>query len=319
MRENIIGESIAVPNFEAVGSNLLATNVSSQGDPMMRFSCSQLVIERLDPLVNPGVVPSPHLHQVDFSELLDCRHVLPRPNRTYKRVNQFASIGLAANGGITVYYIPAPGAGVDVTTLKPGFRMLVGDAILRTPPQTAAKVCHRCIASTETDNSNVNCDAPESAAFPTGFCAGGIRSVLTFPTCWDGVNLDSPNHESHVSYPIEGNENDALGAYGTCPSTHPVKIPRVMFEVMWDTHGSQPFVWSTGDKEGYTQHADYVFGWQDAALQRAMDSRACNGSTCAGVLRAQSDEEAMNCTVARVVDEPIDGWLAALAGNDILS
>jgi hypothetical protein len=31
---------------------------------LLRFSCSQLVIERLDPLVNPGVTGSPHLHQV---------------------------------------------------------------------------------------------------------------------------------------------------------------------------------------------------------------------------------------------------------------
>jgi hypothetical protein len=31
---------------------------------LLRFSCSQLVIERLDPLVNPGVAQSPHLHQV---------------------------------------------------------------------------------------------------------------------------------------------------------------------------------------------------------------------------------------------------------------
>ena len=31
---------------------------------VLRFSCSQLVVDRLDPLVNPGQLPSPHLHQV---------------------------------------------------------------------------------------------------------------------------------------------------------------------------------------------------------------------------------------------------------------
>jgi hypothetical protein len=39
----------------------LATGV--QGG-VLRFSCSQLVIDRLDPLVNSGVVGSPHLHQI---------------------------------------------------------------------------------------------------------------------------------------------------------------------------------------------------------------------------------------------------------------
>jgi hypothetical protein len=31
---------------------------------LLRFACSQLVIERTDPLVNPGMNPSPHTHQV---------------------------------------------------------------------------------------------------------------------------------------------------------------------------------------------------------------------------------------------------------------
>lgn len=31
---------------------------------MLRFGCAQVVIDRLDPLVNPGVIPSPHVHQI---------------------------------------------------------------------------------------------------------------------------------------------------------------------------------------------------------------------------------------------------------------
>ncbi|KAH6908903.1 hypothetical protein BKA70DRAFT_1426782 [Coprinopsis sp. MPI-PUGE-AT-0042] len=30
---------------------------------LLRFPCSQLVVERFDPLVTPGIV-SPHLHQI---------------------------------------------------------------------------------------------------------------------------------------------------------------------------------------------------------------------------------------------------------------
>lgn len=30
----------------------------------LRFGCSQLVVERVDPLVAPGLNPSPHVHQV---------------------------------------------------------------------------------------------------------------------------------------------------------------------------------------------------------------------------------------------------------------
>lgn len=34
------------------------------GTTMLRFGCSQVVIDRLDPLVNPGSIPSPHQHQI---------------------------------------------------------------------------------------------------------------------------------------------------------------------------------------------------------------------------------------------------------------
>jgi hypothetical protein len=31
---------------------------------MLRFGCSQLTVERADPLVTPGQRPSPHTHQI---------------------------------------------------------------------------------------------------------------------------------------------------------------------------------------------------------------------------------------------------------------
>jgi len=36
----------------------------SAGLNHLRFGCSQITIERLDPLVNPGLVGTPHMHQV---------------------------------------------------------------------------------------------------------------------------------------------------------------------------------------------------------------------------------------------------------------
>lgn len=84
--------------------------------------------------------------------------------------------------------------------------MLIGDAALKTPG-SAHKVCHRCMPKSG-DNSNLNCASPDSQTLPTEFCVGGIRSVITFPTCWDGKNLDSPDHESHVTYAAGVGAND---------------------------------------------------------------------------------------------------------------
>ena len=198
---------------------LLVEHGSSQMLEMLRFSCSQLVIDRLDPLVSPGSIPSPHLHQIvggnSFNATMDAlTHDLPSSstctsctfsedfsnywtavlffkarNGTYKRVPQFASEGLRADGGITVYYIPSTNTQEKVTAFKPGFRMLIGDAALRSPGD-ARKVCHRCMPATG-DNSNVNCGAPDTQELPTKFCPGGIRSVITFPTCWVFIFLFS--------------------------------------------------------------------------------------------------------------------------------
>lgn len=136
-------------------------------------------------------------------------------------------------------------------------------------------------------------------------------------SCWDGVNLDSEDHKSHVAYPVEGpHVFDAIGTAETCPETHPVKIPQVMIEVIWDTtafndpdewpeDGSQPFVLSTGDKTGYSQHADYVFGWKDDSLQFGMEA-GCIAANCPG-MKTQSVEEAAECFVPELVGEDYSG------------
>ncbi|KAK0129340.1 hypothetical protein ONS95_001269 [Cadophora gregata] len=44
--------------------HVLAQTGNARGSDFLRFGCSQLVVERTDPLVTPGQVPSPHMHQI---------------------------------------------------------------------------------------------------------------------------------------------------------------------------------------------------------------------------------------------------------------
>lgn len=83
--------------------------------------------------------------------------------------------------------------------------------------------------------------------------------------CWDGVNLDSPDHKSHVTYP----ENGSFERGSPCPKSHPVRLPQLFYEIMWNTtafnnpaewpeDGSQPFVLSTGDPYVAPSHNDDI-------------------------------------------------------------
>lgn len=106
---------------------------------------------------------------------------------------------------------------------------------------------------------------------------------------------------------------------GACPSSHPVRMPQVALETLWNTtefndkslwptDGSQPFVWSTGDGTGYSSHADYLFGWKGDSLQKAMDS-SCMFDACGNgaPLKTQSAAQMNACSIKKTVQEDVDG------------
>ncbi|PMD35048.1 hypothetical protein L207DRAFT_436613 [Hyaloscypha variabilis F] len=256
----------------------------------------------------------------DFSNYWTASIYFQSPeNGTFKRVPQMANGRLNGtlmeqNAGLTVYYMhPFSGTNKNVTVMKPGFRMFAGDPTLRNQTSGSLKICHRCLAKSDRTmgGSGAPCSSGDSAAFPSKPCPGGIRATVIFPSCWDGVNLDSPDHTSHVTY-----EAGAALAGDTCPTTHPVRIPQVMYEVMYDTsgfadpqyfkNGKQPLVYSFGDPTGYGAHGDYLFGWKDGALQRAMDALGtnCFSETCP-VLKLQDWNSANGCTKAQQAQEDI--------------
>jgi len=41
-----------------------ALGLAAPSSALIRFGCAQLTVQRLDPLVNPGQIPSGHLHQI---------------------------------------------------------------------------------------------------------------------------------------------------------------------------------------------------------------------------------------------------------------
>lgn len=96
-----------------------------------------------------------------------------------------------------------------------------------------------------------------------------VRLRIIFPDCWDGVNLDSPDHISHL----------ARQRSGGCPSTHPVPVPHLAvtwkFPVMHTLGG---YTLSSGALT--TAHGDFWNTWEQPVLEELVDR--CLG---AGVTR----------------------------------
>jgi len=205
--------------------------------------------------------------------------------------------------------------------------MIIGDPNFRKPsPNTAEfkSIAFRCFTTPwgpAPANSEIGSEEWDTRTFPNQPCPYGLRINNFFPTCWDGVNLDSPDHKSHVAYPSKGTFESTNWE---CPDSHPVRLPQILYETIWNTSAfndrtmwpddgsQQPFVLSTGDATGYGWHGDYIFGWKGDALQRAMD-KFC-GQNCKE-LNTQTIKEANQCSKPAVVREAIDGWLDALPGN----
>jgi len=337
-------------------SLLVAAAPLAAAQELMRFGCGQLTIDRIDPLVNPGQLPSGHMHQIvggnsfnatmapvtydpatlstcttctyseDFSNYWTANIYFRSRNGSFKRLPQFANLGVdiapgKIQGGATIYYIRGYQATAKPTAFKPGFRMLVGDPANRKPASQAKQMCFRCEANKQQSPfGGAPCTGSDTKEFPKVPCKGGWRVSVHFPSCWDGKNTDSPDHKTHIAYPQSG----TFESGGACPSTHPVKIPQVMYEIMfdssgfndkndWPEDGSQPFFWSMGDKTGVGMHADYLFGWKGDALQRAMDTKCANNNCRA--LKTQTSAEAAKCSKAQMVKENIgDTWLSDLPG-----
>jgi hypothetical protein len=57
------------------------------------------------------------------------------------------------------------------------------------------------------------------------------RLKITFPQCWDGTRLDSPDHKAHTAYPKRVN------GVCICPGTHPVAITRVGLQFNYPAEG----------------------------------------------------------------------------------
>ena len=185
----------------------------------------------------------------------------------YKK-NADGSLALVKNSDqqMFIYYRRPGGAGgPKVHPFPPGLKMLAGNS-QATSPQPLFMVQWDCDGG------------PEYPSIPQcpGTSSQSLHASIEFPSCWDGRQLDSPDHRSHMVY--------ANADSGACPADHPVSLPQITYEIDYPgiTGGSQYTLSSHG---AYSMHADFFAAW-DPQVQNALVTGCLNaGLNCIDVNR----------------------------------
>jgi len=227
-----------------------------------------------DPIVHPGHPGRAHLHDFFGNTSTDA-------HSTTASLVAAGDTSCATKADTAAYWAPAllrdgepvrpytaiayyrPGLGVDPATVQPfpeGLVVIAGDQTATTPQPLDVAAWH-CGASPVLHSDPPSC--PDTAPL-------AVRVV--FPDCWDGEHLDSDDHQSHMAYSEDG----------TCPRSHPVPVPQLIFEVRYPVTGD-PAGLALASGGVRSLHADFMQAWDQAGLEREVEV-CLNGQRVCGVV-----------------------------------
>ena len=277
------GEVPIASNFDPA-TELASTSIPPSAAPdvlgAFRFICMPGQLKADDPIVYPGQPGKSHLHQFFGNDLADANSTYASLRTTGKStcmspVNRSAYWMPAVLNGqgqvvrpdyVTIYYKRRPTSDPIVSDpthpkyqgkaikVPNGLRFIFGrDMTNLAMPQTGA--LHFACDGPNADGKHYRNFEEVQSVCPVGNRIG-IR--IEAPDCWDGKNLDSPDHRSHVAY----------SNYGPCPKSHPYVIPTFTMGA-WFTQAqgevyslvSDHMDTSPGHKRGDTFHADFFMAW----------------------------------------------------------
>lgn len=265
---------------------------SMRGDPSVdgvgafRETCDYSHMAFDDPIVFPGRPGASHLHTFFGNTTAD-------GNSTNDTLAAGGSSCAGGTANRSSYWVPSL---VDSNTMKAvvptsfmvyyktggtvpwqqfqappnGLRMIAGNSPMQTSRKDSWEVHHEFDCGTW---------LPDQQGFPV--CQGGetLSMHVEFPPCWDGVNLDSVDHRSHMSY---------LNNAGKCPASHPVPIAMVTLTVGYKVpSGTTSASWRLSSDNyplstpaGYSMHGDVWIMWDEGVKAAWTDNCVRVGVDC---------------------------------------
>lgn len=199
-----------------------------------------------------------------------------------------------------------------VAPFPKGLRAIGGNMNLKQMAPNLKFMCHRTRALESTPCNGFKCGSD---------CPFGYKVEVFLPQCWDGYNLWLDGAK-HLAYPYTGIATDQV-QNGQCPWSHPIRIPQIMLEGTWFPSDIAPgqsvdnhLIWAFGDKTGFGLHGDFVNGWDQAILKKALETKGTcvdqpNGETsiqdCPVFAPSYSEAAAKACKLNRAyLKEPFD-------------
>ena len=280
-----------------------AYGIIDRGDGVgaMRTNCTGSHYAWADPIVSPGKPGNSHLHAFFGNTAINAFTEKPRETGGGAPENAGIVPKSTCEGGtanLTGYWVPAmlkgDGQVVNFAQVRDAIQIYYktthydGGVANRTKPFPAGL---RMIAGnargTQLDTNKVywSCQPPigngswRADGSPTHYgriptdCPRGyaVQLSVKFPYCWDGRNLDSPDHKSHMAYaqgwPDRG-----------CPPSHPVQLPAITEHIRWPSDGQTSTWYMSSDQmgsdvatritPGTAAHADWFNGWEPEVMEQ---------------------------------------------------
>ena len=185
-------------------------------DPILSQTC---LTDHVHTFYGPNVMPRPEVTFEDLVATTDNTGNVEENKSLYWHPTVYKYDQLTGTytrneiGQSSAYYIWANED--SPRAFPPGFRMIAGrNGDTESEFPNAFAECVEPSPCLRPDGCHT-----ENDFFPREACVE-LEVSMFFPNCWDG-RLDSADHASHVAYTIEEGEVD-----GTCPDTHPLKIPQ---------------------------------------------------------------------------------------------
>ncbi|MEV4638867.1 DUF1996 domain-containing protein [Actinoplanes sp. NPDC049548] len=230
------------------------------------FNAACKISHRLadDAIVFPGMAGASHLHSFFGNKSTDASSTNeslfasketscePKVDRSAYWIPTLEENGKPVDPhGVTVYYGSRLKDPTETVPFPEGLRMIAGNAKNQAASPKGTPGQFWCAGAGGEIGRSTDGNWPVCAK------TAELTYQLTFPDCWDGVHLDSPDHKSHVG---------STGPDGTCRSgKFPVAIPSLSFVIGYPTSGG-PAGFKLSSGGALSMHGDFMNAWETKPL-----------------------------------------------------